>query len=121
VGTALSTAGIFGAVSFSVNRGMRELGIRLALGARKLDIFRQVFISGGKPALYGLIVGLWLSIAAAAALRNLLGNAPLRVDSADPFLYAGAALLLAAAAAVAMVAPARRGAQSDPAAVLRCD
>ncbi|MES1257799.1 MAG: hypothetical protein ABUS51_05195, partial [Acidobacteriota bacterium] len=74
-----------------------------------------------RPAFHGLVVGIWLSVATAAGLRVLLGNAPVRIDSSDPLLYAGAALLLALAALVAMVAPARRGAQADPAAVLRCE
>jgi ABC-type lipoprotein release transport system permease subunit len=89
------------------------------LGARRIDIFLEVFVSGGRPVLRGLIAGLWLSVATAAALRKILGNLPLRIDNSDPILYTGAALLLAAAAVAAMAAPARRGAQSDPAVVLR--
>src|ERR1700710_842204 len=108
LGTALSMAGIYGAVSFSVNQSMRELGIRLALGARKVDIFRHVFRTGGTPALRGLVLGLWLSIATAAVLSKVLGNAVIRLDSADPLLYAGATLLLTLAAVAAMFVPARR-------------
>jgi hypothetical protein len=121
LGAALSTAGIYGAVSFSVNQSMRELGIRLALGARKLDIFFHVFRTGGTPALRGLVIGLWLSIATAAVLSKLLSNAVIRLDSAEPMLYIGSSLLLASAAVAAMFAPARRGSQSDPSAVLRSE
>jgi ABC-type antimicrobial peptide transport system permease subunit len=46
---------------------------------------------------------------------------PLRLDSSDPLLYAGAAILLASAAAIAMAGPARRGSKSDPLDALRCD
>ena len=120
VGVALSTSGIYGTVSLAVNQGIRDLGIRLALGARKMDIFIEVLVSGGRPVLHGLIAGLWLSVATAATLRKILGNLPLRIDASDPLLYAGAALVLLAAAVAAMAAPARRGAQSDPAAVRRC-
>jgi ABC-type antimicrobial peptide transport system permease subunit len=77
--------------------------------------------SGGRPVLHGLIAGLWLSLAVAAALRRTLVQSPIRVDSRDPLLYLGAALLLATAAIAAMAGPARRGASVDPADALRCE
>jgi putative ABC transport system permease protein len=119
--TILSAAGIYGAVSFAVNQSKRELGIRVALGARSLDIVRFVFLSGGKPVINGLVIGLWLSLATAASLRKTLDTGPLRIDSADPILYIASALLLIAAATVAMVLPAHRGAGSDPVEALKCE
>jgi len=119
--TILSAAGIYGAVSFAVNQSKRELGIRVALGARSLDIVRFVFLSGGKPVFHGLVVGLWLSLATAASLRKTLDTGPLRIDSSDPLLYVAAALLLVAAATLAMAFPARRGAGSDPVEALKCE
>ena len=119
--TILSAAGIYGAVSFSVNQSTRELGIRAALGARRLDIVRSVYFSGGRPVLHGLLIGLWLSLATAAALSKTLDTGALRIDSSDPLLYIAAVLLLAAAATAAMVLPARRGANSDPIQALRYD
>jgi predicted permease len=119
--TVLATTGIYGAVSFAVNQRTREMGIRVALGAQKLDIIREVFLSGGKPVVVGLIQGLWMSVAAAAFLRSTFADTPLRLDTRNPFLYLGAALLLAAAAVVAMMGPARRGAKSDPLDALRCE
>jgi hypothetical protein len=65
-----ATAGIYGAVSFAVNQRTRDLGVRVALGATRIDIIREVVVSGGKPVLQGLIVGLWMSVAAAAGLHN---------------------------------------------------
>ncbi|MCX6633512.1 MAG: FtsX-like permease family protein [Acidobacteria bacterium] len=121
VATVLATTGIYGAVSFAVSQRTKELGIRVALGARKRDIIREVLVSGGKPVVTGLAAGLWLSVAMAAGLRQSLSGSPLRLDTANPLLYCGAALLLAAAAAVAMLAPARRGARSDPLDALRCE
>jgi hypothetical protein len=121
VATVLTTTGIYGAVSFAVNQKTRDLGIRVALGATSLDIMREVLISGGKPVLHGLIVGLWLSVATAAALRESVKGSPIRLDSTDPLLYCGIVLLLAAAALGAMLGPARRGAQSDPLEALRCE
>jgi hypothetical protein len=117
--TILSAAGIYGAVSFAVNQSTREFGIRAALGARRLDIIRSVYFSGGRPVLHGLLVGLWLSVATAAALSKTLDTGPLRIDSRDPLLYIAAVLLLAAAAMAAMFLPARRGAHSDPIEALR--
>jgi hypothetical protein len=121
VATALATAGIYGAVSFAVNQRTRDLGIRLALGASRFDIVREVFLSGGRPVLRGLFVGLWLSVALAASLRQNMKGMPLRLDSSDPLLYGGAALLLAVAAILAMAGPARRGSKADPLEALRCD
>jgi putative ABC transport system permease protein len=119
--TILSAAGIYGAVSFAVNQNTREFGIRAALGARRVDIIRSIGFSGGRHVFHGLLVGLWLSVATAAALSKTLDTGPLRIDNSDPFLYIAAVLLLAAAAMAAMVLPARRGANSDPAEALRCD
>jgi predicted permease len=114
VATVLATTGIYGAVSFAVNQRTRDLGIRLALGASRFDIVREVFVSGGRPVVRGLFIGLWLSVAQAASLRQNMSGTPLRLDSGDPLLYGGAALLLAAAAVLAMAGPARRGSKSNP-------
>jgi predicted permease len=121
VATVLATTGIYGAVSFAVNQRMRELGIRVALGATRSDIVREVFLSSGKPVLHGLIAGLWLAVPTAAGLRESVRGSPLRLDNGEPLLYAGAAILLAVAAILAMVGPARRGAGSDPLDALRCE
>jgi predicted permease len=121
VATVLATTGIYGAVSFAVNQHTRDLGIRLALGASRFDIVREVFVSGGRPVVRGLFIGLWLSVAQAASLRQNMSGTPLRLDSGDPLLYGGAALLLAAAAVLAMSGPARRGSKCDPLDALRVE
>jgi predicted permease len=119
VATVLTITGIYGAVSFAVNQKTRDLGIRVALGATRLDIMREVVVSGGKPVLEGLVVGLWLSVATAAALRESVKGSPIRIDTTDPLLYGGIVLLLLLAALAAMFGPARRGAQADPITALR--
>jgi ABC-type antimicrobial peptide transport system permease subunit len=121
VATLLATTGIYGAVSFAVSQRSKELAIRVALGARKLDIIREVFLTGGKPVAKGLLAGLWLSAATAAGLRQTVSGSPLRLDTANPLLYGAAALLLAAAAVLAMLTPARRGAKANPLNALRCE
>jgi predicted permease len=121
IATVLATSGIYGTVSFAVSQRTRELGIRVALGAQRRDIVREVLVSGGKPVLRGLLAGLWLSAAVAAALRQTVKGSPLRLDTSNPLLYVAAALLLGAAAVFAMIPPARRGARSDPLDALRCE
>lgn len=121
VATVLATMGIYGAVSFAVNQRMRDLGIRVALGAGRIDIVREVFRMGGRPVLRGLLIGSWMSVAFAASLRENLRGTPLRIDSTDPLVYLLAMVLLALAAALAMIGPARRGSRSDPLDALRCE
>lgn len=121
VATVLASTGIYGAVSFAVNQSTRDLGIRVALGATRGDIIRQVFVSCGKPVLYGLIAGMWLAVPTAAGLRESVRGSPIRIDNSEPLLYGAAALLLACAAALAMLGPARRGASADPLEALRSD
>jgi predicted lysophospholipase L1 biosynthesis ABC-type transport system permease subunit len=121
VATVLATTGIYGAVSFAVNQRMRDLGIRVALGASRPAIIREVLMMGGKPVFRGLVIGSWLSIAMAAGLRENLRGSVLRIDSTDPLVYGAAIALLTVAAVVAMVGPARRGSNSDPLDALRCE
>ncbi|HXA52681.1 MAG TPA: FtsX-like permease family protein, partial [Candidatus Acidoferrum sp.] len=121
VATVLATTGIYGAVSFAVNQRMRDLGIRVALGAQRVDVVREVLLMGGRPVVRGLLLGSWMSVAVAATLRENLKGTPLRVDSSDPLIYIAAVLLLGAAALAAMFAPARRGSKCDPLDALRCD
>jgi predicted permease len=121
LGTILSAVGIYGAVSFAVNQSTHEFGIRAALGARRLDIVRSVYSSGGRSVVHGLLVGLWLSAATAAALNKTLDTGPLRIDNSDPLLYIAAVVLVGAAAIAALFLPAHRGANSNPIEALRYD
>jgi ABC-type antimicrobial peptide transport system permease subunit len=119
--TVLAAAGIYGAVSFAVQQQTHDLGIRVALGAGRFDIIREVFVSAGRPVTRGLLQGLWMSVAAAANLRHNLANSPVRLDTTNPALYLGAALVLAVAAGIAMIGPAHRGSRCDPLSALRCE
>jgi ABC-type antimicrobial peptide transport system permease subunit len=121
VATVLATSGIYGAVSFAVNQRMRDLGIRVALGASRTAIIREVLVMGGKPVARGLIFGAWISVAMAASLRENLKGSILRIDSTDPLVYGTAIALLAFAALIAMIGPAHRGSNSDPLDALRCE
>jgi ABC-type lipoprotein release transport system permease subunit len=75
-------------------------------------------MSCGKPVVHGVIAGMWLVVPTAAGLRESVRGSPIRLDNSEPLLYA-IALLLAAAATVAMLGPAPRGANSDPLEALR--
>ena len=121
VAVVLAMTGIYSVVSFAVSQMTRDLGIRVALGAQRLDIIREVVTSGGKPVVYGLLVGLWFSLAIAAALSEVFKRAPFRVEPVDTVVYLGASLLLASAALLAMVGPARRASRCDPSNALRCE
>ena len=98
----LSVAGIYGVVSFTVTEKTRELGIRVALGAQKADIFREVLVSGARPVVLGLFVGLWIALAADSAIRTIFQSSPFELDAANPAVYLGSAAALAAAALAAM-------------------
>ena len=119
VAIALATTGIYGAVAFAVSQRTRDMGIRVALGATRWDIVREVFLSGGKPVLHGLFFGLWQSLVMATALKQTFKSTPIQLDSSDPVVYTAAAALLLAAGLVAMLAPARRAAVADPLESLR--
>jgi predicted permease len=111
----LAALGIYGVVAYGVAQRTRELGIRMALGARGDDVLRLVLRQGMAPVLAGLAVGLGGAAAGSRVLRGLLYG----VGATDPLTYAGVALFLAAVALVASYLPARRAAMADPVIALR--
>jgi predicted permease len=112
---ALAALGTYGVLAFMVGGRTREIGVRMALGARARDVLGLVLGQGLKPVAAGLAAGLAGSLVLGRALSTLLfGVAP-----HDALTMAGAAAVLAAAAAVACYVPARRAARLDPAAALR--
>jgi predicted permease len=121
VATVLAATGIYGAVSFAVSQRTRDLGIRVALGATRVDIMFEILVSSGKPVARGLIVGMWLAVPMAAALRESTRSSSMQIDNSEPLVYCAAALVLAAAAMLAMVGPIRRSASADPLEALHSD
>jgi predicted permease len=115
IALCLSAAGVYGLVSSSVAQRRREIGVRMALGARPGDVVRMLLASGAKPVAAGGIVGL----VAAAAITIGLGLSVPGVDARDPANYAGVASMIAVVAFVASYLPARRAAAIDPVATLR--
>jgi predicted permease len=115
--TALLTAciGIYGVIAHSLARRRGEIGVRMALGARRSTIHRLVLAEGLRATMAGLAVGLAMVIASGRILESLLYE----VRPAEPAVLAAVAVVLAAAAAAACYVPARRATGQDPSAALR--
>lgn len=113
----LAAAGIFGVVSWSVSRRTREIGVRMALGARRQDVVRLVLMQGVRPALVGVAVG----AVGAVLLTRLMASLLYGIRATDPLTYAGVAILLLAVELVATYIPARRAASVNPMEALRTE
>ncbi|MBA3495920.1 MAG: ABC transporter permease [Gemmatimonadales bacterium] len=111
----LAAIGIYGVIAYGVAQRTRELGIRVALGARSADVLRLVIRQGMAPVAAGLALGLAGAAAASRVLRGLLYG----VGSTDPVTYGAVAAFLAAVALLASYLPARRAAHADPVSALR--
>jgi predicted permease len=111
----LATAGVFGVMAYSVSRRTREIGVRVALGARSRDVLAMVLGQGLRTIVIGLVIGMAGSLALARAVESLLFG----VNATDPLTFAGVILLLVAAALLACYLPARRAARVNPIVALR--
>ncbi len=112
---ALATAGLYGVVSFASRRRAREVGIRLALGARPADILSMMVLQGIRPVAIGIVLGIVLAgLASRILISNLYGLSP-----TDLGVYLGLSAFLALVALGAIFLPARRAAHADPLQTLR--
>jgi putative ABC transport system permease protein len=121
---ALAIMGIYGLVSFAVSQRTREIGIRIALGARRQDIFFAVLSSSVRPIAVGIVAGLLLAFAGATLLARATRfspDAPFILNAHDFIPYSIATMLLAAVIFAAMLGPARRAMKVDPMIVLRSE
>ena len=117
LGLGLATIGVFGVFAYAVEERRREIGVRLALGARARDVFRALFDVNRWSIGGGLAAGLLMSVAAGFILRSyLFGLSPL-----DPIAYLGVSAVMGAAALVATAVPARRALRVDPAVTLKTE
>ena len=117
VALGLATVGLYSLISYLVSQRTREIGVRMALGARRSDVLRLVLGQGGRLVLMGLGLG----IAVGLGLARLMASALTGVSPSDPLTFTLVPLLLAAIGLVATAVPAWRAARVDPAVVLRGD
>jgi ABC-type antimicrobial peptide transport system permease subunit len=113
----LGTIGIYGVLSYAVSRREREIGIRLALGARQRAV-KGMFVKRGLAL---ALVGVGIGLVAAAGVTRLLSSLLFGIGPLDPITYAAVPLVLVFAAASASYLPARRAVRVDPAVTLRSE
>jgi putative ABC transport system permease protein len=113
----LGAIGIYGTISYVVSRRTREIGIRMALGARAADVRRMVVGQGGKIALVGVGTGLVAAYFLARSLESLL----FEVQARDPLVFAAVSLVMLGVALLASYLPARRASAVDPVEAIRTE
>jgi ABC-type antimicrobial peptide transport system permease subunit len=113
----LGAVGIYGTISYIVSRRTREIGIRMALGARAADVRRMVVAQGGRVALIGVVIGLVGAAFSARSLESLLYE----VQARDPIVFAAVALAMLGVALLATYLPARRASAVDPVEAIRME
>lgn len=111
----LATAGIYGVLSYMVQRRFREIGIRMALGALNRNVLGMVVLEGAKPILLGILVGTGGALALGRAVASLIYG----VKASDFLTFAAVVSLLAAAGIAASLFPAWRATRVDPIRILR--
>jgi putative ABC transport system permease protein len=111
----LAAVGIYGVLSYTVRRRVREIGIRMALGASHTDILKMVVTDGMKPILVGIAIG----IAGALALSRVIASLIFGIRPSDPLTFTGVACLLIAVGILANLLPAYRATRVEPVRTLR--
>jgi ABC-type antimicrobial peptide transport system permease subunit len=111
----MAAIGIYGVVSYGVSERTQEIGIRMALGARKKDVVRMVL----RRAFILTLAGIGIGAAASVGLTRLIAQLLFGVTPTDPVTFAAVAMLLAGVALAASYLPARKAAQLDPLRALR--
>jgi putative ABC transport system permease protein len=111
----LATIGIYSVLAYSVRRRVREIGIRLALGAQIGDILRLIVLQGMKPVVIGVVIGLGLSVVLGRAVATMVYG----ISTSDVTSMLGGAALLLLVSVFASLIPAMRATHVQPVEILR--
>jgi ABC-type antimicrobial peptide transport system permease subunit len=117
IGLAIATIGVYGVISFAVARRRRELGIRLAIGARPREILTMILRQGIALTLVGTGLGCLVALSVTRFAASVLYG----VNPTDPLTFVVVPVFLMAVALLACLVPARAAARLDPADVLRSE
>lgn len=121
VAIVLASVGIYGMMSFSVNRRTQEFGVRMALGADHRQILRMVLKQGSRQVGLGLFLGLGLAFVLATLGGAAIANTLFNVSARDPFTYAAVFVLVTLVSLLAVLVPGRRASRVDPLIALRAE
>jgi macrolide transport system ATP-binding/permease protein len=113
----LASMGLYGIVHYAVGRRTREIGIRIAMGAQRSAVLRQLISEGMRLMGIGLAIGFLLAQAIAHMAQSAFGS----ISASDPLAYLGASLLLGVVTFGACYIPARKALKTDPMISLRCE
>ncbi len=113
----MATVGLYGVLSFSVSRRLKEMGIRMALGAGAQDVVRLVVWQGGKQ----IVVGLALGLVMAYGVTRVIGILMFEVTPQDPPVFTIVFVTIALVGFLASLIPARRATAVSPIVALRCE
>jgi ABC-type antimicrobial peptide transport system permease subunit len=116
-GLAMAVIGLYGVMAFRAAQRTQEIGVRMALGARRPDILRLILVEGARLILAGTSIGLVAALALSRVLKSLLFS----IGPRDPLSYTAVTVTLATVALIATLLPARRAASVDPSEALRAE